>query len=356
MPVGLSYSDYLVTLIAEAQAASARIATADPPQRTAAVATSRKTSARLSARLDASPLDDETADAVDAGALRVERRAGGNRAPSELGWARALKLDGMPTRDVAAAEYANLLAAFDAEHQVARRLFSEPGAALAELHGLVCESLVEPSLLGALRSTPRAVHDGAQGMMIYAAPEPDTLPSLFASLTGWLGASSAARPDLVLAGVVHERILEWQPFEAGNGRVARAAARVVLRARELDPDGIGVAERLWAADPSAYHAEVAATKRRRGDLSRWLERHAEAVVDGLERAAAELCPASTPAVPDRGVAYCRGRSTGTRFTMPEYAAAVGVGREIARADLTALRRAGRIVRQPGSRGLRFRVP
>lgn len=353
-PVGVPYTDHLVTLVAEAQAAADRLAAAGPDRRAGVATQSRRRYARLSARLDASPLTDETADAVDAGEL--EATAGAATAgDAASGWARALKLDGMPTQRVAAIEYANLQGCFDAERGIVPRIFSDPGGALAELHGLICEGLIEPALVGALRKTPRAVHDGAQGMMIYASPEPEALQGLFAALTGWLGSASASKPDLVVAGIVHERILEWQPFEAANGRVARAAARVVLRARGLDPDGLAVTEQLLSADPAGYHTEVAATKRRRGELGRWLERYAEAVVDGLERAVDEVDARPPPDPPERAVAHIRALGAGQLVTLPEYAAAVGVNREVARRELGLLRRASYLAREPGRRGLRYRV-
>jgi Fic family protein len=323
--------------------------------------------------LDASPLDDATADAVDAGTWvwpagkrrfdepagerRSDDSAGNVAAPQAGGWATALKLDGMATQQVAAVEYANLLACYDAEAELADQLFEAPLTVLTTLHGLICRGLVAPQVVGRPRRTIQAVHDGAQGRVLYNTPDPRVVPRLVDGLVEWLGATgsagSAGLPTLVVAGVVHERLLEWQPFEAGNGRVARAAARLVLRARGLDPAAVAVPERTLAADPSGYHNEVAATIHRRGDLGPWLEWHTEAVVAGLAAVARRLVGHS-PAPPARAVQIAGRMAFGATITLGQYAAATGLSRDTAAADLRALVSAGTLRRDPHTRGLTFR--
>ena len=359
----ITYTDHLVDLIARAEGAAVRLAGADPDRRRAAAADARREASRLSAKLDGSPLDDATADAVDAGtmpAMRPERRAaasgpaGGDRARAErAGWAHVLRIDVMATQDVAAVEYANLLACFDAERAIAPAFFDDPLGALGELHGHICDGLVDPETVGRPRRTAQAVHDGAQGRMIYRAPDPEVVPGLLDGLAAWLGTRSATLPTLVVAGVVHERLLEWQPYEAANGRLARAASRVVLRARGLDPQGVAVPERDLAVDPLAYYGEVAATIRRRGDLELWLERWSEAMLAALERAADALDPRPRPEPPARALAIAGRLVPGERITTAEYARRAGISLPTAREDLRRLASAGLLGPDPRTRGLRF---
>jgi Fic family protein len=373
MDVRFHYSDHLVGLVEDAAAAAARIAAAPPEGLAAEAQRAKRDAGRLSARLDASPLDDATADAVDAGTWvwpagkrrfdepagerRSDDSAGNVAAPQAGGWATALKLDGMATQQVAAVEYANLLACYDAEAELADQLFEAPLTVLTTLHGLICRGLVAPQVVGRPRRTIQAVHDGAQGRVLYNTPDPRVVPRLVDGLVEWLGATgsagSAGLPTLVVAGVVHERLLEWQPFEAGNGRLARAAARLVLRARGLDPTAVAVPERTLAADPSGYHNEVAATIHRRGDLGPWLEWHTEAVVAGLAAVARRLVGHS-PAPPARAVQIAGRMAFGATITLAEYVAATGLSRETAAADLRALVLAGMLRHDPHTRGLRFR--
>lgn len=354
----LTASDHLQALCQRAEDASRTVMSADPDRRAAVAAQSRRESARLSARLDGSPLDDATADAVDAGnvpALRSIPGGGGRAAVG--GWAAALKVDRMAPADVAAVEYANLLACFDAEPGLAPALFERPWEVLVALHEVICRGLVAPDAVGRPRRTAQAVHDGAQGMVIYFPAEPQHVEERGAGLARWLaeGAPVEGQDEpvaLFVAGAVHEQILEIAPFEAGNGRLARAAARLVLRARGLDPEGTGVAERLLAADSFGYHAEVAATIRRRGELGPWMERYVESAVAGLEEAADAL--GARPAdPPERALSVCADLRAGESLTVAGYARRAGVGPGAGAADLQVLARRGLVRVEPGTRGLRY---
>lgn len=362
----IAYTDHLVGLLCQAEAAAARLAAADPDRRAATVTEARRQSARLSARLDASPLEEATARAVDArdaaglppvDAAEAPPAAAGEQ-PAAGGWARTLKLEDMPTQDVAAVEYGNLLATFDAERDIAGWFFERPAEALAELHAHLTRGLVAPEDAGRPRRTEQAVHDGAQGMVVWNAPAAEAVPGLLEELAGWLtGAGgrmgSAGLPTVLVAGVVHERVLEWQPFEAANGRLARATSRVVLRARGMDPHGCAVVERVLAADIAGYHQEVAATMRRR-DLGAWLERYAEAVAAALEQAADAVDPRPRPEPPARAREVAAALRAGEPLTVADYARRADVDFETARADLRALTGSGVLTAEPGSHGLRFR--
>jgi Fic family protein len=263
----------------------------------------------------------------------------------------ALKLEALPNEEIAAVEYGNLLACFDREPELAPRFLADPLGVFAEAHAVVCAGLVaEP---GVLRTTAQAIHDGAQGWVVYNAPDPARLSGLMAQLAEWLRDRGGAEHPVVVAGTVQERLLEWQPFEAANGRMARIASRLVLRARGVDPHGVTVPERWLAADPGGYYGEVAATIRRRGDLGRWLERYGEALVAALT-AAADAATGEAPDPPARARSICAALAVGEELTVAEYAARAGVGLDDARAHLDELARAGLLDLEPGSQGLRYR--
>jgi Fic family protein len=354
--VRIGWTGHLVRLVGRSEAAAARVAVAPAPERAELACSARREVARLSARLDASPLQDETADGVD----RRERDGlplvdlADLPAPAAGGWAGVLRVEGMPTQDIAAVEYANLLGTVDVEPEVAGMVLDRPVEALARLHEEICDGLVEPGLLGRLRRTERAVADGAQGWMLYRAPDHEALPELLAGLADWLTQDSAALPALVIAGVVQERLLEWQPFEAGNGRVAGAASRVLLRALGLDPDGLAVPERLLAADRKGYFAEVAATVRRGGDLTLWLERYGEALAAALEAAADALVPLPPPELPDRARVMAERLGADETLTVREYAEQAAVTLARARRDLELVAAAGLVEPEPRTHGLRYR--
>lgn len=345
------YTDHLVDLVGCIEAHAARLRGSGAAERAALAEHARREHARLSVRLDASPLNDATADAVDRGDLVPDPPPPAEPAAAAGGWVQALKLDGMATQDIAALEYANALSAVDAEPALAERIFDEPLEVLGELHRLLCAGLVEPDRVGQPRRTDQAIHDGAQGQVLFALPAPDALPARLQALSDWLGAGSATLATPVLAGVLHETLLEWHPFEAAGGRLARAAARVLVRARGLDPDGAVMLERRPAADPLGYHRQVAATIRRRRDLTPWLEWWLEGVAEAVTEAADALL-AHRPDVPARLREWLAAPGP-ARATVREYAEAVGVSLEAASGDLRAAWRAGLARPEAGSRGLRW---
>jgi hypothetical protein len=235
-----------------------------------------------------------------------------------------------------------------ASDDLADALLTDPVETLSVLHRRLTRGLLDDDHAGRPRRSEQAVHDASVGRIIYFPTEPDRIPRDTALLGGWLVSGAAREHALVVSGVVQHELLRIHPFEAANGRLARTAARLVLRSRALDPDALGGPELALVDDPIGYYDEVARTVRRR-DLTIWLERWAEAVADGLRTAAWRLGVLHAD-VPERAAAWVEGRPA---FTIADYRAELTTGPEIARAELSALLDAGRIRRVLGSRGLRF---
>lgn len=133
-----------------------------------------------------------------------------------------------------------------------------PLQALARLHTVAARDLADPDSLG----RPTAA----------AAPR---LSALAAAVTG-----GTAAPALVLSAVVHAEAA--LAFEVGGGIVGRAAGRLVLVERGLDPKALSVPEaghRELGAE--AYQAALAAYSAGSAEgLVSWLEHCAQAVVLG----------------------------------------------------------------------------
>jgi len=103
-----------------------------------------------------------------------------------------------------------------------------PLQVLARLHALAAYGLVPADRLG----RPRAGHDSAR---LAALAE--------------LALAPTAAPAVVVAAVVHGELLAMEPFGAADGVIARAAQRLVLVDRGLDPKAVSV--------PEVGHVELA---------------------------------------------------------------------------------------------------
>ena len=143
-----------------------------------------------------------------------------------------------------------------------------PRQALARLHALAAADLAPADELG--RPRPGT------------ADRLDTLALVLASTTA---------PAVVVAGIVHGEILGLDAFAPTSGLVARAAVRLTLVERGLDPKSLVVVEaghRELAAD---YEAAIDAYRTGTADgIARWLVHCADALVAGAQEATA-ICEA-----------------------------------------------------------------
>lgn len=95
------------------------------------------------------------------------------------------------------------------------------------VHALVLDD-IDPLLTpGAYRKGPNAVAD-AQGNVIFTTPPSGDVPSLMRDFGLWLRRGSDARPAPVAAALAHLELVAIHPFYDGNGRTARALARLLL--------------------------------------------------------------------------------------------------------------------------------
>lgn len=150
------------------------------------------------------------------------------------------------------------------------------GQVLARLHTAAAAGWLPDADLGRVRTDGVPPRDlGGLG----PAPSGAEVAERLALLTRTVAATGA--PALVVAAVVHGEVLALRPFVAGNGVVGRAAARMLLSGRGLDPTGAVVPEATWAATPHPYLAAAArfATGTPEG-VATWLATTADAVVAG----------------------------------------------------------------------------
>lgn len=187
------------------------------------------------------------------------------------------------------------------------------------------------------------MHDASIGRVLFFPVEPHDVAARLDALATW-AATTTAHPA-VLAGVVHHQLLDVHPYEAANGRLARTAARLLLRAAGLDAGGHAQPEQVLLEDSIGYLDDVARARRLRSPRT-FVERTVEATAAGLRLA---LPPTKIDDVPAATRAFLAGV---TRFTLADHRSAAG-GRE-ADAALVAAADAGLAARVIGTSGLHWR--
>jgi hypothetical protein len=136
-----------------------------------------------------------------------------------------------------------------------------PLQALARLHTLAAVEVADAEALGRPRDDP----------------------AVAARLAGLADVvTSTDAPGVVVAAVVHGELLELQAFGWGDDLVARAAMRLVLVSRGVDPDALTVPEEgLLELGVERYDTALAAYRTGTPEgLAHWLVHNAAAVQQG----------------------------------------------------------------------------
>jgi hypothetical protein len=114
-----------------------------------------------------------------------------------------------------------------------------PKQALARLHVLAAGELVQDTASLGRPRAPGAPYDDP--LELGPAPEPLEVSARLDGLARLLTAGTAA-PAVVVAAVVHGELMALRAFGRADGLVARAAARLVLIDRGLDPKAVSAPE------------------------------------------------------------------------------------------------------------------
>jgi Fic family protein len=179
-----------------------------------------------------------------------------------------------PVEDVARGAIA---ATAETEH-LAGVVLGAPLQALARLHVVAAEGLVPDGELG----RPRVGAEGCRELTDLGPALPASELPARLELLADLVIRSASLPAAVVAGLVHAEIATVRPFTRGNGVVARAMERLLVRACGLDPTGVAVPEWGYGSlGGPAYTGALAAYGTGSVDgVSLWLEHAAKAVTAG----------------------------------------------------------------------------
>ena len=170
------------------------------------------------------------------------------------------------------------LRALSQARELEKTIATAPSQALARLHVAAAAGLLPEAELGRPRTGGQPPGDGVGEPS--QAPIGTALGARLAGISDLLSAPAQA-PALVVAALVHAEVITARPFSAGNGVVARAAARAVVIGRGLDPMGVVVWEAAHLdAGPGYIQALLGYASARPDGVAGWLIHCADAVVKG----------------------------------------------------------------------------
>ena len=114
---------------------------------------------------------------------------------------------------------------------------TSPLQALAHLHALTATGFVPDEELGRPRSAERADDPLHLGVLPSAGLAAERLSLLARTLT-----TPTEAPALLVAAIAHAELAVIRPFTWGSGMVARAAVRLVIAGRGVDPSLFSIPE------------------------------------------------------------------------------------------------------------------
>ncbi|WP_199485073.1 Fic family protein [Actinomadura craniellae] len=162
-----------------------------------------------------------------------------------------------------------------------------PRQVLARLHVLGAAGFAEAGELGRPRLAGQPVRDALE---LGPPPGPDEVAVRLDQLSSLLTAPTKA-PALVVAAVAHGELLVLRPFGQGDGMVARAAERLTLVQRGLDPKSLTAPE-VGHAELAEEYAAAARAYAAGGPegVARWV-RHCADAVAAAARDSIAICEA-----------------------------------------------------------------
>lgn len=163
---------------------------------------------------------------------------------------------------------------------IAAMVVTAPSQALARIHLAAAGHLLPEAQVGRPRREGEISREFSD---LGPAPDENVVRQRLSGVLELLLSAKSA-PALVLAALVHAEIATVRPFVRGNGLVARAMERAVIRAGGLDPTGVAVVEvGHGAGGGAAYLGALAAygSGSPQG-VALWITHCAQAVVAGAE--------------------------------------------------------------------------
>ena len=164
---------------------------------------------------------------------------------------------------------------------------------ILELHRIITDRLLDKSRNGKIRKNPVYI-ENQNHEVLYTAVEAKKVESELKNLVAWVKDNQFLIHPVIMAGIIHFRIVAIHPFADGNGRTARAATTLFLALNQYDCDGLLVLDSYYASDRQAYYAILQMVNGKnyhasmKADLTPWLEYFTDGFLASLHVLDAEI--------------------------------------------------------------------
>lgn len=154
---------------------------------------------------------------------------------------------------------------------------------LKHIHELTVFHILPDETIGNYRKQQVVVKNSATGEITFRPPPAVEVPFLMTSFLAWLNNPVADIHPIIKAGATHYEIVRIHPFLDGNGRVARAAATLVLFKNGYDIKRFFSLEEYYDREPIHYYEALQSVGKLEGNLTGWLEYFTEGLAIELTR-------------------------------------------------------------------------
>src|SRR3990170_7327432 len=153
---------------------------------------------------------------------------------------------------------------------------------IKKIHALTVEKSMPVEQCGVYRKTQVVVKNSVTGEITFRPPPGIEVPYLMSDFAEWMNKINKEEIHPVLkAGISHYELVRIHPFIDGNGRMARAAATLVLFLDEYDIRKFFSLEEYFDRDALHYYESLKSAAI--GELSGWLEYFTEGLAIELSR-------------------------------------------------------------------------
>ena len=161
---------------------------------------------------------------------------------------------------------------------------------ILEIHRLTTQKILPEDTCGQFRSRQVVVRNTKTGQISYTPPPAVEVPFLVEDLVNWVNSKEAKDIHPVIkAGIIHYELSRIHPFVDGNGRVARAAAILVMFLDGYDIRKFFSLEEYFDDNPMNYYTTLQTVSNQlvldthERDLTPWLDYFVEGVAIELNR-------------------------------------------------------------------------